>query len=82
MGCCSEQVFERHSSPEIADIGQHQGVEYTIGRCKNCEAVLVHCWAGGVAGSTHVVSQELIDSWVAVPPMPRKRVLDEWFNSL
>ena len=82
MSCCSEQLFERHSNPEIADIGQGKGVEYTVGRCKKCGAVLVHCWLGGVAGSTHVVSQDLIDSFVAADPRSRKKLLDDWFNSL
>ena len=82
MSCCSEQVFERHSNPEIADIGQGGGVEYTVGRCKHCDAVLIHCWVGGVAEGIQVVSQNLIDSFVAVDPQVRKRLLGDWFNSL
>lgn len=82
MSCCSEQLFERHSNPEIADIGQGGGAEYTVGRCKNCGAVLVHCWVGGVAESIQVVFQDLIDSFVAAAPESRKKLLDDWFNSL
>ena len=82
MSCCSEQEFERHLNPEIADIGQSRGVEYTVGRCKHCGAVLVHCWVGGVAEGIQVVSQDLIDSFVAAAPEVRKKLLGDWFNSL
>ena len=82
MSCCSEQEFERHSDPEIADIGKSKGVEYTVGRCKNCGAFLIHCWAGGVAGSTNVVSRDLIDSFVAAAPESRKKLLSDWFDGL
>ena len=82
VNCCSGQLFERHSSPEIADIGQGGGAEYTVGWCKNCGAVLVHCWVGGVAESVQVVSQDLIDSFMAVAPTLRKKLLGDWFNSL
>ena len=82
MSCCREQLFERHSNPEIADIGKGGGVEYTVGRCKSCGAVLIHCWVGSVAGSTHVVSQALIDSFVEAAPESRKKLLADWFNSL
>ena len=82
MSCCSEQLFVRHSNPEIADIGQGGGAEYTVGRCQNCGAVLVHCWVGGVAEVIQVVSQDLIDSFMAVAPAPRKKRLGDWFNSL
>ena len=82
MSCCAEQVFERHSNPDIADIGSGGGAEYTVGWCKSCGAVLVHCWAGGVAEAIVVVSQELIDSFVAAAPESRKKLLGEWFNRL
>lgn len=82
MSCCVEQVFERHPNPEIADIGSGGGAEYTVGGCKNCGAVLVHCWAGGVVGSIVVVSQDLIDSFVTAAPESRKKLLGDWFNSL
>jgi len=80
MSCCSKQVFERHPNPEIADIGQGGGAEYTVGGCKNCGAVLIHSWAGGVAGSIRVVSQDLIDSFLAADPQSRKKLLGDWFN--
>jgi len=82
MSCCSGQIFERHSNPEIADIGQGGGAEYTVGRCNQCGAVLIHCWMGGVAECIHVVSQDLIDSFIAVDPKSRKKLLGNWFNSL
>lgn len=75
VSCCPGQLFERHPNPEIADIGQGGGAEYTVGRCKNCGAVLVHCWVGGVAGCLQVVSQDLIDSFLAVAPEPRKKLM-------
>ena len=81
MSCCSEQSFERHSNPEIADIGKGGGAEYTVGGCKNCGALLIHCWAGGVAESIQVVSQELIDSFVEADPQSRKKLLGDWFSS-
>ena len=81
MSCCSEQLFQRHSNPKIADIGSGGGAEYTVGSCRNCGAVLIHCWAGGVAGSIQVVSQELIDSFVEADPQSRKKLLSDWFNS-
>ena len=82
MNCCQEQVFERHTDPDIADIGQGGGAEYTVGQCKNCGAVLVHCWAGGVAGGIEVVSQALIDRFMAADSKSRKLLLSDWFNSL
>jgi hypothetical protein len=82
MSCCSEQLFERHPNPEIADIGQGGGAEYTVGGCKNCGAVLIHCWAGGVVEGIRVVSQGLIDTFVAADPKLRKKLLSDWFNSL
>lgn len=82
MNCCAQQEFERHPDPEIADIGSGGGAEYTVGRCKKCGAVLIHCWAGGVVGSTEVVSQDLIDTFLAAPPALRKKLLGDWFNSL
>ncbi len=82
MSCCSEQEFERHPNPEIADVGQGGGAEYTVGRCKSCGALLIHCWVGGVAEGIQVVSQDLIGSFVATPPESRRKVLGDWFNSL
>lgn len=82
MSCCSEQRFERHPNPEIADIGQGGGAEYTVGQCKGCGALLIHCWVGSVAECTQVVSQDLIDSFLAADPKPRKKLLGDWFNSL
>lgn len=82
MSCCSAQVFERHPDPEIADIGKGGGAEYTVGRCGNCGAVLIHCWAGGVAGWIEVVSQALIDRFLAADPPSRKALLIDWYNSL
>lgn len=82
MSCCSEQTFERHPDPEIADIGSGGGAELTVGRCTNCDAVLVHCWVGGVAGGIEVVSQGLIDHFLSVDPRSRKALLRDWFNSL
>lgn len=81
MTCCSKQLFERHSNPEIADIGTGGGAEYTVGRCKNCGAMLIHCWVGGVAESTRVVSRELVDSFVEADLPSRKKLLSDWFNS-
>lgn len=81
MSCCSEQSFERHSNPEIADIGKGGGAEYTVGGCTSCGALLIHCWAGGVAESIRVVSQESIDSFVEADPQTRKKLLGDWFNS-
>lgn len=82
MSCCSKQLFERHPNPEIADIGKAGGTEFTVGRCKNCGAVLVHCWVGSVVGCIEIVSQDLIDSFLAAAPEPRKKLLGAWFNSL
>jgi hypothetical protein len=82
MSCCSEQTFERHPDPDVADIGQGGGAEYTVGRCHNCGAVLIHCWAGGVVGCVEVVSQALVDRFMAADPKARKALLGEWFNSL
>ena len=65
MSCCSEQLFERQADSEIADIGKAEGVEYTVESCKNCGAVLVHLWMGGVAGGIEVVSQALIDGFMS-----------------
>jgi len=80
MACCYEPLFERHSNPEIADIGQGGGAEYTVGACRNCGAVLIHCWAGGVAESIQVVTQDLVDYFLAADPPTRKKLLAEWFN--
>jgi hypothetical protein len=82
MSCCSERVFERHADPDIADIGKAGGVEYTVGRCRNCGAVLIHCWAGGVVEGYQVVSQALIDHFTTADPALRNVLLAEWFNSL
>ena len=82
MPCCAAQQFERHPDPQIADIGQGGGAEYTVGSCKSCGAVLIHCWVGGVAESIHVVSQETVDAFIAAPPAQRKALLADWFNSL
>ncbi len=82
MSCCSEQAFERHPDPDVADIGQGGGAEYTVGRCKSCGAVLMHCWAGGVVGGIEVVSQALIDRFLAADPKSRRALLGDWFNSL
>ena len=82
MTCCSNQAFERHLDPEVADIGQGGGAEYTVGRCENCGAVLIHCWAGGVAGGIQVVSQALVDRFLAAEPASRRGLLGEWFNGL
>lgn len=81
MGCCSEQLFERHPNPEIADIGKSRGVEYTVGGCKNCDAVLIHCWAGGVAESIQVATRELVDSFAEADPQSRKELLGAWFEA-
>ena len=80
MSCCAEQEFERHADPEIADIGSGGGAEMTVGRCKNCGAVLIHSWAGGVVGGVEVVSQDLIDRFMSLDPQPRRAALAEWFN--
>lgn len=84
MSCCSEQVFERHEDPAIADIGSGGGAEFTVGRCKSCGALLMHCWVGSVMhpGGYEVVSQALIDRFLAEDPSSRKVMLGDWFNSL
>jgi len=42
----------------------------------------MHCWAGSVVGATEVVSQALIDRFMAADPVARKALLTDWFNSL
>jgi hypothetical protein len=81
MSCCAEQVFERHANPDIADIGSGGGAEYTVGSCRNCGAVLIHCWTGGVVGGVVEVTRELVDSFLAAPLAERKKLLGHWFNS-
>ena len=81
MSCCSDQDFERHPDPDVADIGKGGGAELTVGRCTSCGAVLMHAWVGGVVGSINVVSQDLVDTLAAADPEPRKKLLIQWFNS-
>lgn len=82
MKCCSDQRFEAHSDPDLADIGKAKGVEYTVGSCKNCGALLMNCWAGGVVGADILVSEALINRFMAADPKERKVLLSEWFDSL
>ena len=82
MDCCSEQVFETHSDPALADIGKAEGVEYTVGSCRNCGALLMNCWVGGVVGADIVVSEALIDRFMAANPQERKVLLSDWFDGL
>jgi hypothetical protein len=82
MRCCQAQLFERHPDPEIADLGSGGGAEYTVGRCRTCGALLIHCWAGGFAEGIAVVSPDLIDAFRAADPLARKRLLADWFDHL
>ena len=79
--CCSKTDFERHPDPEVADIGKGGGAEFTVGRCGNCGAVLIHSWVGGVAGGITVVSQSLVDRFLAADPQSRRLLLTDWFQS-
>ena len=82
--CCTRQEFVRHIDPTVADIGQAEGAEYTVGKCCNCGSILIHCWvAGGVSEGIEVVSQELVDSFLTAPDYHlRKKRLGDWFNGL
>jgi len=74
------QFFERHPNPAVADIGKGGGVEFTVGRCRHCGAVLMHCWAGGVAEGVVEISQELVDQLLAAAPESRKAMLIAWYD--
>jgi hypothetical protein len=81
--CCSNQSFERHPDDRIADIGGGGGVEYTIGNCKSCGAVLIHCWVWAGRSGLEVVSQEFVSRLLSVSDYKtRKALLSDWFNSL
>lgn len=81
MSCCPNVDFERHPNADVADIGKGGGAEFTIGKCTNCGALLVHSWAGGIVGGYAVVSREWIDHVVAAVPESRRAMLVAWYES-
>ncbi len=84
LPCCKNQIFERHPDAKIADIGKSDSLEFTVGRCKNCNTPLIHCYvAGGVSEGIEVVSQELIHSFLDESDLRlRKKLLVHWFDGL
>lgn len=84
--CCSRQNFQRFTK-EIsasADVGSAEGVEFTVGKCASCGALLMHCWAaGGAAQGQHKISQSFLDVLIAQEDVKkRKRMLADWWNAL
>ena len=80
--CCPNQAFDRHPDPDVADIGQSAGIEFTIGHCRSCGAKLMHCWAAGGASSAAVVaSEDLISQIVAIKDhKARRKFLSDWWS--
>jgi len=84
MVCCPNQSFERDPDPDVADIGSAGGVEYTIGHCKACGGLLVHCWVGGgISEGLEAVSQEFVSQLVSTSDYKsRQSLLKKWFDGL
>lgn len=83
-GCCESLEFQRRSNPPGADIGHAEGVEFTLGSCRSCKRILIHCWvAGGYAEGYEVVDQAFVDR-LSGPTNPgaRKQLLADWWNSV
>ncbi len=86
MDCCPSQEFARLTEElsGSADVGSAEGVEFTVGKCASCGALLMHCWvAGGGAQGYHAISQSFLDVLTAQDDAKkRKRMLADWWNAL
>jgi hypothetical protein len=81
--CCANPSFQRHPDADVTDIGRGAGGEYTIGTCKSCGAMLMHCWvAGGISEGVEIISAEFVSRLIAVKDRgTRTALLDAWFNA-
>jgi hypothetical protein len=84
--CCDKMSFQRLTqdlSP-LADPGKAEGVEFTLGTCKNCQRLLMHCWvASGVSEGYEIVDSRFVEQLRAASDrQSRKKLLADWWNSL
>ena len=84
--CCPSSEFRRLTEElsVSADVGSAEGVEFTVGKCVSCGALLMHSWvAGGFANGYHKISQSFVEVLTAQhDAKKRKKMLADWWNAL
>jgi hypothetical protein len=84
--CCDRLYFKRLTEElsDLADPGSAEGVEFTVGRCRNCNQLLMSCWvAGGFAHYYEAVATDFVEKLSAEGELKRrKQLLADWWNAL
>lgn len=84
--CCDRLDFERltEEPSDAADPGSAEGVEFTLGRCRNCHQLLMSCWVGGgIAHCYAPVTLDFVEKLSAEGELKRRKCfLVDWWNAL
>lgn len=77
--CCSNLEFEF-----VADASHADGCEFTLGKCKNCRADLIHCFQTAIihAGVYEVIDADLALKIVQLQDKEQKEFMRAWYRSL
>ena len=77
--CCNNLVFEF-----VADASKADGCEFSIGKCKSCQANLIHCFITATVhpGSYAVVAEELIAQILYLHGKEQQAFMQAWYRNL
>jgi hypothetical protein len=77
--CCNNLEFEF-----VADANKADGCEFTIGKCKNCQTNLIHCFQTSIVhpGVYQVVDNALISKALQLEGKEQKEFMRAWYRSL
>jgi hypothetical protein len=74
--CCPRQEWEA-----VADFGHVSGIDFDLGRCKNCGRYLLATWWVGPESTYHVIRKDTAERWLKLQGTKElKRRLKKWFN--
>lgn len=77
--CCSNQVFEF-----VADASHADGCEFTLGKCENCRAWLIHCFHTATVheGTCAVAETTTASAILALQSKELKAFMRDWYRAL
>ena len=77
--CCNNLVFDF-----VADAGTADGCEFTIGKCRTCQADLIHCFITATVhpGGYAVVDEAFVAQILPLRGKERRALVQAWYRTL